>query len=57
MYGENSALLRAELSTLLKTEGEIVYLDVAGKKTDELLEIDVPADMRGRSLLPQLATR
>jgi hypothetical protein len=31
---------RCELSALLKTEGEIVYLDVAGKKTDELLEID-----------------
>jgi hypothetical protein len=31
---------RCELADLLKTEGEILYVDPAGKKTDELLEID-----------------
>ena len=33
-------LYRCELATLLKTEGEIVYTDTGGKKTDLLVEID-----------------
>ena len=33
-------LYRCELATLIKTEGEIDYLDVGGKKTDLLVEID-----------------
>lgn len=33
-------LRRCELATLLKTEGEIVYQDAGGKKTDLLVDID-----------------
>ena len=33
-------LYRCELASLLKTEGEIVYQDAGGKKTDLLAEID-----------------
>jgi hypothetical protein len=33
-------LYRCELATLLKTESEVVYTNIGGKKTDLLVEID-----------------